>query len=136
MEKIELNQINLEGWQIGECPEEYRVESYLYDITPIPVISHTWQAAWDNEKIELSVSVVNSGTSTAAGLKVWVAVEAENGLIYTPRESEPFDLLFGVEMTKELIVDFPKKEVSRLCVKILNQDGYYLSQSFSDWLET
>ena len=124
------------GWKIGECPEEYQVESYLYAISPRPVITHTWEAAWNNEKLDVIITVKNSGTFSATDLKVWMAVEFHDGTICPIQESDSFDIDFNQVIKQEMITDFPNNDCARLCVKILDQDGYYISESYSNWSET
>jgi gas vesicle protein len=125
-----------EGWQIGECPEEFQVTAYLYGLTPIPVVTHTWEASWDNRQLDISVTVENSGTTMAEDYKVWVAFDAGEGYIWNQVESESFDLQFGREILFELTLDVPRNEYTRLIVEILDQNGYYIDQSYSEWFDT
>lgn len=124
-----------EGWLIGECPEEYLVSAHLYGLTPMPVISHTWEASWNNKQLEISVTVENSGTTMAEGYKVWVAFDAGDGLVWNQQESESFDLQFGREITIDMTMAVPSDEHTRLIVEVLDQDGYYISQSHSEWFD-
>ena len=125
-----------EGWQIGDCPEEYQVEAHLYGLTAMPVISHTWEASWNDRQLDISVTVENSGTTIAEGYMVWVAFDAGDGYVWDQYESEPFDLQFGREITIDMSFDAPRNEHTRLIVEVLDQDGYYMSQSYSEWFDT
>ena len=125
-----------EGWQIGDCPEEYRVSAHLYGLIPMPVISQTWEASWNNLEMDISITVKNSGTTIAEGYKLWVAFDAGNELVWNPAESNPFDLQFGREITIDMTLPVPRNEHTRIIVDILDQNGYYISQSFSEWFDT
>jgi len=124
------------GWLIGECPEEFKVPSHLYGLTPMPVITHSWEASWNDEQLEVSVTVENTGTTIAEGYTVWVAFDAGDGLVWNQQESESFDLQFGRTVTIDLIIVSPKDQHTRLIVEVVNQDGYYISQSYSEWVDT
>jgi len=124
------------GWLIGDCPEEYQVSAYLYGLTPMPVISHTWESSWNNGQLDISVTVDNAGTTIAEGYHVWVAFDAGDELVWSQETSEPFNLQFGREITLDLTVDVPSDEHTRLIVRIIDQDGYYINQSFSEWFDT
>jgi hypothetical protein len=125
-----------EGWLIGECPEEFKVPSHLYGLTPMPVISHSWEASWNNEQLEVSVTVENTGTTIAEGYTVWVAFDAGDGLVWNQQESESFDLQFGRTVTIDMIIVSPRDQHTRLIVEVLDQDGYYICQSYSEWVDT
>lgn len=125
-----------EGWQIGDCPDEYQVSAYLYGLTPMPVITHTWVASWENWEMNISINVTNSGTTMAESYRIWVAFDAGDGYVWNQTESEAFDLQFGREITIEMRLNVPKNEHTRIIVEILDQDGYYISQSFSEWFDT
>ncbi len=125
-----------EGYEIGECPEEYQVSVNIYGLSPMQVISHNWEASWDNRKLDISINVKNLGTTIAKNYKVWVAFDAGNDLVLNPVESDPFDLQFGRDITINLTLDVPRNERTRLIVEVFNDNGYYISQSFSEWFNT
>ena len=102
----------------------------------MPVISHTWEASWNDRQLDISVTVENSGTTIAEGYMVWVAFDAGDGYVWDQYESEPFDLQFGREITIDMVLDAPRNEHTRLIVEVLDQDGYYISQSYSEWFDT
>lgn len=125
-----------EGWSIGECPEKYQDSAYLYGLTPMPVISHTWEAQWNSTQLDISITIENEGTTIAEEYSVWVAFDAGGGYVWNQVESDPFALQFGREIVIDLTLDVPREEYTRLIVEILDQDGYYINQSYSEWFYT
>jgi chaperonin cofactor prefoldin len=126
-----------EGWEIGDIPEDYSgVSANYYRLTATPIITHTWEASWTNNKLEIDVIVSNEGTAKAEGLSVWVAFDAGEGYVWNQIESDPFDLQFGREVTIDLLLDLPQNEHTRLMIRIYDSDRYYITDSFSEWFDT
>jgi hypothetical protein len=124
-----------EGWEIGECPDEYTT-AFVYDLTPIPVLTHSWEASWNNRKLDISIEVSNDGTTIAEDYYVWVAYDAGEGYVWYQTESSPFNLQFGKTITIDLTLDVPNDEYTRLMIRIIDSDGYRVDESFSEWFST
>jgi hypothetical protein len=126
------------GWKIGEVPEEYNdVSAYFYELKAIPIITHEWSAKSYGDSVEVSITVRNQGTAIANGLRVYVAFDNENGnYVWNAIESDSFDINFGNEITLELGNTIPLDEHTRLIVGILDNDGYLIDVSYSDWFDT
>ena len=66
---------------------------------------------------------------------MWAAFDAGDGLVWSQNESEKFDLPFGSEITLNFSLSAPRNERTRIILRVIDQNGYYISQSLSDWLE-
>jgi hypothetical protein len=125
------------GWEIGDLPAEYEDESaYIYDITPVPILTHDWSAEsyWPN-KMSLTVTVENLGTETATDIYIYAAFDAGGDMVWNSRESQRFDLGTDQSITITMQLDVPQGEYTRLIVQIVD-DGYSTDQSYSEWFET
>jgi len=125
-----------EGYNIGDCPDQHLTTAYLYELSPMPVITHSWTASWNRRKLDILVNVTNQGTTIAEGYKVWMAFDAGNEKVWNPVESDSFNLQFGKTIAINLTLDLPQDRHTRLIVYIVHPDGYYVSNSFSKWFDT
>jgi LEA14-like dessication related protein/predicted transglutaminase-like cysteine proteinase len=125
-----------EGWEIGEIPDEYKDESvYIYDIVPIPVLSHDWSATSSMWHVTLEVTVSNLGTACAYDVYVLAGFDAGNGMLWNSEESSLFDLGQGYSKTITLTLDEPQGKHTRLVVQVVD-DGYAADESYSEWFDT
>jgi len=125
-----------EGWEIGEIPDEYQDESvYIYDIVPIPILTHDWSATTRLGRVNLEVKVENLGTAGAEDVYVLAGFDAGDGMLWNPVESELFDLEPGSATTIGLVLEEPSDKHTRLIVQIVD-DGYAVDDSYSDWIDT
>lgn len=126
-----------EGWKIGDIPQDYEEEgAYLYELTATPIIAHDWSASWIGENLEISVTVSNLGTAIAQDIRVYAALDAGEGYVWNPVETESFDLEFGREITLDVIVEVPENEHMRLIIGVLDSEGYLIDKSNSEWFDT
>lgn len=126
-----------EGWVIGDIPQDYEEESaYLYELAATPILTHIWSASWKGEDLEISVTVSNLGTALAQDIKVHASLDAGEGYVWNPVETESFDLEFGREITLDLIVEVLENEHTRLIIDIVDLEGYSIDRSYSEWFDT
>ena len=127
-----------EGWEIGDVPESYRnVSAHIYEIEPVPILEHNWNTWYENDVLMLNVTVKNVGTKIAEDFKVSAYFEDDNtvetGLVWSKEISGLYTLQYGRKVSIVLELDVPIGNHIRLCVNVLNSDGYSISQSFSEW---
>jgi len=126
-----------EGWELGNIPDDYQgVSAHCSELVPIPIITHQWNASWDNEQLIISVRVKNVGSAMAENYKVWVGFDAGDNKVWNQVESEPFNLNFGRENVIDLTLELPTDKHTRLIVYVVNNEGYYVSDSYSKWFDT
>jgi len=125
-----------EGWEIGEVPDEYEGgTAHIYDIVPIPILSHNWTATTYGWHITLEVRVDNLGTAAANDVYVLAGFDAGGGMLWNPEESSLFDLDAGYYRIITLTLDEPTEKHTRLVVQIVD-DGYAVDESYSEWFDT
>jgi len=125
------------GWEIGELPPEYTEESAsIYDITPVPILTHDWSAesSWFN-KMDLTITVENLGTDTASDVYIYAAFDAGGDMVWNAEESQHFDLGPDQSITTTMQLNMPEGEYTRLLVQIVD-DGYSVDKSYSEWFDT
>ena len=126
-----------EGWELGEIPDEFHGVSAQYcEMIPTPIITHHWNASWDNGVLIMSVLVENVGSALAENYYVWVGFDAGNYKVWNPVESDLFSLNFGREVNIDLTLIPPNDEHTRLMVRVINDEGYYVCDSYSEWFDT
>lgn len=124
------------GWEIGEIPSEYEGESaYLYDIVPIPILTHDWDADRYTSYIEVSVTVENVGTASADEVYVFAGLDAGDDMLWNPQQSGTFNLQAGHSQSIILTIIIPEGKHTRLVVQIVD-DGYAVDTSYSVWFDT
>lgn len=127
-----------EGFEIGDIPPEYVGSSaYLYELIPVPIITHEWEAvrkysSFGQWYYELEIRVDNLGTATAYGLSAVAAFDAGDNMIWNRTESPSFDLEPGYQETIRMQVRIPTDEYTRAIVSVV-QNGFAISQTYSDW---
>jgi len=125
-----------QGWQIGELPPEFEGEAaYIYDIVPVPILTHDWEAMTKGFYVELIVTVENWGTATAYDAYILAGFDAGGGMLWNPEESAPFDLEPDYSITVTLYLSVPRDKYTRLVVQIVD-DGYAVDESYSEWFNT
>lgn len=126
-----------EGWSIGQIPDDYKgVDAQIYELKPVPILTHTWTAKQEGSTLSLSITVKNMGSATATGYKIAAAFDAGDNQIWNKKTSDPFTLAFDRELTITLTLQVPVNKYTRLIVYILHPDGYYIDISYSNWYNT
>jgi len=125
-----------EGWRIGEIPPVYESENaYIYDIVPVPILTHSWQATTQGYYVKLVVTVENWGTATAYDTYVYAGFDAGGGTLWSARESQLFDLPSDYSIDATLYLSIPMYKYTRIVVQIID-DGYAVDESYSEWFDT
>jgi len=126
------------GWEIGEIPPEFSAYEYAdtYPLNPVPIFTHDWEAIQEGFKMKITITIENVGSALAKGIRAYAAFDAGEGYVWHQEESEPFDLHFGRDVTKKLVLDVPRNEYTRLIVGILDSEGYLIDVSYSEWFNT
>lgn len=125
-----------EAGRIGVVPQEYANEAaYIYEIVPVPVITHSWRATAQGRQHKLTTVVKNLGTAPVHDSYILAGFDAGQDHIWNPIKSELFDLKEGQSTTVTMYLKMPTGKHTRLIVHIVN-DGYSVDKSNSDWFDT
>ena len=125
-----------EGRGIGEIPPGYEGErAYIYDIVPVPILTHNWEVTTEGYYVKLIVTVENWGTATAYDVYVYAGFDADGDMLWNKEESEPFDLGPDYSITATMYLTVPRNKHTRLVVGIVD-DGYAVDKSYSEWFDT
>ena len=109
----------------------------VYTLDPVALCVHTWNAEWlEDDRIEITVYVENLGSASAYGYRVYGAFDAEGDYVWNPVESSEFNLEIEDNIDIIISVDVPEDEYTRIIVHILDNDGYVVDTSYSEWFST
>ncbi len=123
------------GWEIGQLPDEYKDrEAYLFNMLPVPILTHDWQSEGKYNYIQLTVKVENLGSAEANNVRVFSAFDAGNDLIWNQQYSEYFDIGINEVSTITINMKPPWGEYTRVLVKIV-YDGYTVDESYGTWVQ-
>jgi len=133
------------GWSIGEVPDEYKgITAGIYTMTPIPVLTHYWEAIITERlinsqvteyTIKLDVSVENLGSALADDVYILAGFDAGEGRIWNTVESPTFDLQVGQGVTVTLTLQAPLGKHTRVIIQIVD-NAHAADQSYSEWFDT
>lgn len=126
-----------EGYEIGVLPSEYEGKSaYIYDIVPVPILTHSWEATSEGYYYyKLVVTVANSGTATAQDVYVYAGFDAGSDMFWNSQQSTRFNLLPEQSISVTLVLLIPSGKYTRIVVQTVD-DGYAVDQSYSEWFNT
>ncbi len=125
-----------QGWQIGELPPKFQGEAaHIYDIVPVPILTHDWEATTEGNYVELIVTVENRGTETAYDVYIRAGFDAGGGMLWNAEESALLDLAPDCGMTVTMYLTMPWDKHTRLVVQIVD-NGYAVDESYSRWFNT
>jgi len=124
------------GWKLGEVPPEYKKASAdIYDLTPVAIITHQWQATSQGDRVEMTVTIENLGTAEASGIYIQAGFDAGDDMLWNIVESQPFNLAAGHSIVISLTLREPANKHTRLIVNIVD-DGLAVDTSYSEWFDT
>ncbi len=127
---------NISIWKIGQIPEEYKGKgAYIYDIEPIPILTHKWKAVIEAYQVKLTVTIQNLGTATAYNAHIFAGFDAGGAMVWNAKQSEPFTLSPNYKITQTIYLDIPRGKHTRLLIQIVH-NGYSVDQSHSSWFNT
>jgi hypothetical protein len=124
------------GWQLGQVPPEYKeATAAIYDLTPVAIFTHQWQATSRGDRVEMEVTVENLGTAEAFGVYIQAGFDAGGDMLWNIVESQPFNLAAGYSIVISLTLKEPAKKHTRLIVSIVD-GGLAVDKSYSEWFDT
>ena len=124
-----------EGFAVGELPEELRSEkASIYPMVPVAILTHDYQAALNENVVEVEVTVHNLGTARAERVSVLAGFESGEWVL-NGAESGYFPVDAGDSATVQLSVVFPNERHVRLLVQI-SDDGVIVDEGNSQWLDS
>ncbi len=125
-----------ENWGIGEIPDEYRTaRATIYEMKPVPILTHTWTSTGGSGTIDLRVEVSNLGSAAAAGAYVFAGFDAGDNQVWNSQKSPVFDLDVDEKITVSMTMKVPYGKHTRLMVQIV-YGGYAVDDSYSKWFDT
>ena len=125
------------GWEIGDIPPEYEHKSAnIYQIIPVPILNHEWEASIKGNTLTATVTVSNLGTAPASDAYILTGFDAGDGkTLWNHQESEHFNLQPDYNLTITLQLRIPDGKHTRLIMQIV-YDGYAVDESRSEWFDT
>lgn len=124
------------GWGIGEIPEEYRTQSAsVYEMKPVPILTHTWTSTGRAGFVDLQVMVSNLGSAAAQGVYVFAGFDAGDNQMWNPEQSPLFQVGVDEKVTVTMSLRVPYGEHTRVVVQIV-YNGYAVDESHSMWFDT
>ena len=125
------------GWGIGELPEEYEnTSAHIYPMVPTPIITHEWIMEGKGNYAELKVKVSNQGSATASNVYVFAGFDAGGDKVWSPEQSESFQLGAGQQVTVTMFLSAPPPNIHTRVVVQIAIDDYSVSESYSEWFDT
>ena len=121
------------GWKVGQIPSEYKDKlAAPYEIVPIPILNHNWEASIKGNTLTATITVSNLGTAPASDAYILAGFDAGDGkTLWNAKESEHFNLEADYSITIVLQLRIPEGKHTRLVVQIVD-DGYAVDESRSE----
>ena len=124
------------GWAIGQIPDQYKAaKANIYDMTPVPILTHNWTATGKGSVVELQVTVSNLGSVAALGIYIFAGFDAGNNQVWNPEQSSPFQLGVDEKVTVSISLKVPYAKHTRLVIQVV-YGGYAVDRSYSEWFDT
>jgi len=124
------------GWAVGQIPDQYKaVRANIYDMTPVPILTHTWISTGRGNIVDLQATVSNLGSSAAEGVYVYTGFDAGNNQIWNAQQSPSFQIGVDEKVTVSTSLRVPQGKHTRLIVQVVYGE-YAVDQSYSDWFDT
>lgn len=124
------------GWGVGDIPDEFQGKpAVIYDMQPVPILTHDWEGSGTGSSVELTVTVTNLGSGSAGGVYILAGFDAGEDRLWNATESRPFDLGLDQSATVTLTLKAPPGEHTRILVQII-YNGNAVDESYSEWFDT
>lgn len=124
------------GWEIGEVPAEYQTaRASVYEMKPVPILTHTWKSTGRGGFVDLQVIVSNLGSGAAQGVYVFAGFDAGDNQMWNPQQSPQFQVGVGEKVTVTMSLRVPYGEHTRVVVQVV-YNGYAVDESYSKWFDT
>jgi hypothetical protein len=124
------------GWGVGQMPEELKdVKAYIYNMLPMPIITHEWQGKIGSDIAEIEITVNNLGTQSAEDVYIIAGFDAGDDKLWNAKESEMFDLPTNHILKVMIKLQVPLEKHTRIVVQIIH-GGQAVDDSYSEWFET
>ena len=124
------------NWEVGQLPAEYTGKTaHIYDIIPVPILTHDWKSESSRGKLTMTVTVENLGTATADGVYVYAGFDAGNNMLWNTKESATFNLSPDQSIVIHMELSIPKDKYTRIQVQIV-YNNYSVDKSYSTWFDT
>jgi hypothetical protein len=125
------------GWDLGELPEQYDgAKAKIYSLNPIPVLIHEWKGEPSGKYLKMKIKVENVGSKVANNVKVAAGFDAGDNNTWNTEEYTIDYLDIGSYADVTLYLEVPYDEHTRILVGIVDEEGYLLDESQSEWFDT
>ncbi len=125
-----------DGWEIGEVPLEYKdARATIYEMKPVPILTHTWTSTGRVGYMDLQVVVSNLGSAAAQGVYIYAGFDAGNDLSWNSQKSPLFDVGVDQEVTVTMSIRVPTGQHTRILVQVV-YGGYAVDESYSKWFDS
>ncbi len=123
------------GWGIGQVPDDLQgLNAYLYEMEPVPILSHRWDGTVAGQVVELAVTVSNLGSGPADGVYILAGFDAGGGRLWNAMESQPFVVEMGQSLEVGLTLRAPLEKHTRIVVQVVYA-GSAVDKSYSEWFD-
>ena len=124
------------NWQIGQIPPEFKgTSAYIYDLKPVPILTHSWTGKGRGIYEDLTIIVSNLGSADAQGVYVYAGFDAGNNQLGNPQKSQVFNIGIDQKVTVTMTIQAPTGQHTRIVAQIVYA-GYAADESYSDWFNT
>lgn len=125
-----------ESWGIGEIPDEYKTaRATVYEMKPVPILTHTWKSSGGAGTTDLRVEVTNLGSAAADGVYVFAGFDAGDNQVWNSQRSPEFHVGVDEKVTVTMTLKIPYGKHTRILVQIV-YNGYAVDDSYSEWFDT
>ncbi len=125
-----------ENWGIGEIPDDYKAaRATIYEMKPVPILTHTWTSSGGVGTTELHVEVTNLGSAAAEGVYIFAGFDAGNEQVWNSQRSQEFRIGVDEKVTVTMTLKIPHGQHTRILVQIV-YGGYAVDDSYSEWFDT
>ncbi len=125
-----------DGWEIGQIPDTYKDNAaQIFSMTPVPILTHSWEVEGKSPYAELKVKVENLGSAAAENVYVYAGFDAGDNKSWNSKSSQPFTLGVNGSVVSTLYLTPPINKHTRLLIQIVYQ-GYAVEESYSKWFDT
>lgn len=125
------------GWDLGVVPEQYlKDDANIYELESTPLLVHQWKGEPSGEHLKLEIKLENVGSKAAGRVKVVAGFDAGDTKAWNVEESIIHYLDIGSYATIILYPEVPEGKRTRVVIQIIDEDGYIVDQSRSEWFDT
>jgi hypothetical protein len=125
-----------DNWRIGQIPDIYKnVGASIYEMKPVPILTHTWVSTGGAGYVELKVTVSNLGSASAQGVYIFSGCDAGSDQVWSPQKSPSFEVGINQKVTVTLAIQIPPGKHTRVMVQVVYGGGE-VDKTYSEWFDS